>query len=88
MSYKPNLKADELYTASWGLVYKIVCAPASWDADKVSQRATYNDPPGTTAGRWVISETGQLKDDNQFKQQGNPIVCADDPNRRHWLVNC
>jgi hypothetical protein len=84
---KVDMSADKLFQISWGLVYKCVCAPASWDSDRVSAEATRNDPPGTLANHWVCTDTSSLDDDHPFKS-GNPQPCNDDANRRHWIVNC
>jgi hypothetical protein len=35
-----DMSAERLFQISWGLVYKCVCAPAAWDADRVSDEAT------------------------------------------------
>lgn len=82
-----NLTDDRLFSLGFGLIYKGVCAPKSWDAERVSDEATKNDPPGTSANRWVVTSTDDLDDDNPFKK-GNPQPCPDDCNRVHWLVNC
>lgn len=84
-----DMKAEKLFTLHWSLIYKVMCAPKAWDAEKVSAQATADDPPGTSANRWVCSDpsTMDLPDDHPFKA-GNPCVCNDDPDRRHWMVNC
>lgn len=81
-----DLTEDRLFSLGWGLIFKAVCAPASWDAARVSETATSDDPPGTSGGRWVVSEPDDDRDD-AFKGC-NCIQCPDDPNRRHWLLNC
>lgn len=82
-----DLKAEKLFCVSYGLIYKCMCAPASWSADQVAQRATQDDPPGTSENRWVVTDTSSFDDDHPFKN-GNPQPCNDDPDRRHWVVNC
>jgi hypothetical protein len=82
-----DMKADKLFTISYGLIYKCVCCPAGWSAEQVSDRATAEDQPGTSANRWVVTDTSSFDDDHPFKS-GNPQPCNDDPDRRHWVVNC
>ena len=90
---KVDLSEDRLFPLGWGLVYKVVCAPEHWTADRVSDEATRMDPPGTSANRWVATsdegakDVGDREGGNPFKD-GNPIQCPDCENRRHWLVNC
>lgn len=83
---KVDLTEDRLIPCGWGLVFKAVCTPAYWTADRVSDEATRLDPPGTSLNRWTVSEPDEERDE-PFKGT-NCICCPDDPNRRHWLVNC
>lgn len=89
MSANPdvNYSEDRLFSLWWGLVYKAVCAPAHWDAQRVSDEATKAAPPGTTANRWVVTSTESMDDDHPFNS-GNPQPCPDCADRRHWIVNC
>lgn len=82
-----DMKSEKLFQISSGLIYKCVCAPKSWDAERVSDQATKNDPPATSANRWVVTNCDSLDDDHPFKK-GNPQPCNDDPDRQHWIVNC
>jgi len=82
-----DMKAERLFQISWGLIYKVVCAPKHWTAEQVSAEATKNDPPGTSQNRWETTNPESLDDDHPFKA-GNPLPCNDDDDRRHWLVNC
>jgi hypothetical protein len=82
-----DMNADELILVKWGLIYKCVCAPKSWDAEKVSAQASLIDPPGTSANRWECTDTSSFADGHPFKNN-NPQPCNDDPNRRHWVLNC
>lgn len=81
-----DLTEDRLFQISWGLIYKVVCAPKGWDEQRVSDEATRMDPPGTSGNRWVVSEP-DVDRDEPFKGV-NHIECNDDCNRFHWLVNC
>lgn len=81
-----DMSADKLFNISWGLIFKVVCAPKSWDATRVSDEATRMDPPGTSVNRWVVSDPDEERD-APFKGC-NHTQCNDDPNRVHWLVNC
>ena len=81
-----DLTEDRVFPLGWGLVFRAVCAPASWSAEQVAEDVTRNDPPGTMANRWVVSEPDDDRDD-AFRGC-NCIQCPDDPSRRHWLLNC
>jgi len=83
---KVDLTEDKLFFLGWGLIYKPVCAPKSWSAERVAEQATKNDPPGTSGNEWVITEPDEDRDD--AFSDSNPIPCPDDENRQHWLVNC
>jgi len=81
-----DLTEDRIFPLGWGLMFRAVCAPASWSAEQVSDDVTRNDPPGTEANRWEVSEPDDSRTDD-FKGC-NCIQCPADPNRRHWLLNC
>lgn len=84
---KIDLTEDRLFSLGWGLIYKPVCAPKSWSGERVAKEATKNDPPGTSANEWVITNTEDCDDDDPFRD-ANPIPCPDCEDRQHWLVNC
>lgn len=88
MSVEPgtDMNADRLFELSWGLIFKVVCAPKSWSEERVSEEATAMDPPGTFADKWVVSTPNNDRDD-AFRGT-NHLPCPDDCNRVHWLVNC
>lgn len=80
-----DFSADRLFSLGWGLIYKAVCAPKGWSAERVSEEATLKDPPGTSANRWEISEPQERED---IFNGVNCIPCPDCVNRVHWLLNC
>ena len=80
-----DLTQDRLLFLSEHIVYKAVCAPAAWDGERVERElAEANICPGTSANRWVVSGADSLPEG----VDENPACCNDDPNRRHWLLNC
>jgi hypothetical protein len=81
-----DLNEEVLFQICWGLIFKVVCAPKSWNEDKISEEATRIDPPGTTVNKWVVSEPDNNRSDD-FKGVNN-LPCPDDCNRLHWLINC
>lgn len=81
-----DLSEDRLFPVGWGLLFKCVCAPNSWSAERVAEQTTREDPPGTSANRWVISDPDDERDD-AFKGV-NRLPCPDDAGRTHWLLNC
>lgn len=80
-----DLTQDRIFTLGWGLVSRCVCAPSTWTAEEVENDVTSNDPPGTIANRWVISEPDER--DGDFNGVSS-LPCPDDPHRTHWLMNC
>lgn len=83
-----DMKADRLFHIQTHIIYKIVCAPKAWTGDQVSDVASRENPPGTSANRWVVSDLSDSdQEDNPFKSS-NPQPCNDDPDRVHWLLNC
>lgn len=80
-----DLSKDTWYSLGFGLIFRCVCAPKSWSAERVAEEVTRDDPPGTSLNRWVVSEPSERDDDfNGVNQR----PCPDDPNRVHWLMNC
>lgn len=80
-----DLTEDRIFSLGWGLVYRGVCAPKSWSPKRVAEEITREDPPGTSANKWVISNPGER--DDEFNGV-NHIQCPDCPDRWHWLLNC
>lgn len=80
-----DLSQDRLFFLQTGLIYKLVCAPSVWPADRVADEATSQDPPGTWANRWVIAEPQEREGDFNGV---NHLPCPDCPDRTHWLLNC
>lgn len=81
-----DLTEDRIFPLGTGLIFRCVCAPRSWSADRVAEDVTAKDPPGTSQNRWVISDPDPTRDDD-FKGT-NCLDCPDDANRVHWLLNC
>lgn len=82
---KIDLTEDRLYSLGFGLIYRLVCAPASWSPERVGEEATRQDPPGTSANRWKVTDPHEREDDFNGVNQ---LPCPDDPNRTHWLIAC
>lgn len=80
-----DLTEDRIFPVGWGLVYRVVCAPASWAPERVAAEVTRDDPPGTSANQWVISKPHERGDD--FNGVNN-LPCPDCGHRKHWLLNC
>lgn len=80
-----DLTEDRIFPVGWGLIFRCVCAPKSWSCERIEEEVTREDPPGTTANRWVIAEPRERED--AFNGVNN-LPCPDDPNRTHWLMNC
>lgn len=85
-SKQVDLTEDRLFPFGWGLIFRVVCAPKSWSDDKISETATREDPPGTMANQWVVSEPDDDRTD-AFKGV-NRVQCPDCENRWHVLLNC
>lgn len=77
---------DRLFPVGWGIIYRCVCAPKSWSDDRISDELSAKDPPGISAGRWVVSDPDDTRDD-KFKGV-NRVQCPDCADRWHVLCNC
>lgn len=85
---EPDLTADELYIVKTHIIYSVVCAPVDWDKDKVENEANVKlGNPGTSFGRWVISEGTAVNEAWLETEDGNPGKCTEE-HRCHWLLNC
>ncbi len=73
-----DLTEDRLFPLSMGIFTCAVCAPKSWDANRIGEQVARDSPPGTSLNRWVVS-SDQPKEDTQ---------CPDDVGRIHVLLNC
>lgn len=83
---KVDLTEDRVFFLGWGLIFRVVCAPKAWNREQIEGYVTREDPPGTSANRWVISEAD---DDRTDDWKGcNCKDCPDDADRQHWLMNC
>ena len=54
-----------------------VCAPATATKEEIEAGANAECSTGISS-RWAIDET--------FEPQA--VVCSDNPDRRHWILNC
>lgn len=81
-----DLTEDRIFFLGTGLIYRCVCAPKTWAAERVSDEVTAADPPGTQSNRWVVADI-QERPDNAFDNKLNE-PCPDDEHRQHWLLNC
>ena len=81
-----DLTEDRVIPVGWGLIFRCVCAPKSWEPTRVAEDVTRSDPPGTSNNKWVVSDPDDDRQDD-FKGTNN-LPCPDDPNRIHWLLNC
>lgn len=91
MTVEPGTDMDEdrLFNLGFGLIYRWVCAPISWDAGRVAAQATANDPPGTSVNRWVVTDISEcLPEAIPEGVTQNPMPCNDCVARRHWMINC
>ena len=84
---KVDLTADELFHVKEGLLGRIVCAPKSWDKEKVQDEANRKfGGPRTTQNEWVVAEE-PLPEAWLKTETGTPGKC-EDKNRCHWLLLC
>ena len=69
-----RVKDDEV-TFVAALLEGVCCAPLSMPGEEVERRVRALDVCGTSHG-WGLSE------------KEKPTTCKDDPNRRHWRMEC
>lgn len=87
MGEKPDLSEDRVFSLGWGLIYQPVCAPKYMTGEEVAAAVTRDNPPGTSGNEWVVTDEPDAEHHGPFAES-NPFQCPDDPNRRHWLLNC
>ena len=80
-----DFTVDDLLPCGWGFVFKVVCAPTGWTEERINNRASEMDPPGTSVNRWEVSEPNERDDDFNMI---NKLQCPDCRDRTHWLMNC
>lgn len=79
-----ELEQEVLYHLYTGIVFSAVCAPKSWNTERVSKEANAKlGNPGTSGGKWVITT-----DNLPNELTANPFPCNDDSERQHWILNC
>ena len=66
----------------WGLVHVSICGPKGAADEQVERAANRLHPTGLEHG-WKLS-----KDPTFSGGQPNPCECDQDPDRRHWLLDC
>lgn len=65
-----------------GVFSMSVCAPGHLDGPAVAHAINQHYPCGTLHG-WQISS------DTAFRTgEPNPCQCEEDPDRKHWLIDC
>lgn len=85
---RADLSEDRLFPLGWGLIFRVVCAPKSWDDKRISDDMSMRDPPGTSANRWVVSDEESVAGHKQWDHPTNRKQCPDCPDRWHVLMNC
>lgn len=85
MSSEVDLDSRKIYPLGWGLIFRVVCAPKDMSDDEISDSVSRDDPPGTSANRWEVSEPAER--DDMFDGV-NRIQCSDCEDRHHVLMNC
>lgn len=80
-----DLKSDEIFMVHASILFEVVCAPRSWDKDRVQLEAnTKFGGPGTELNEWVITSVDGLPESWGSE---NPLECSEE-DRCHWLLNC
>ena len=76
-----DLSEDRLFVMGEQLFYILVCAPKSWDAEKVQRVTNENNRCGTLNG-WRITEPNEING-----LDANPCPCHDSEDRQHWYLS-
>lgn len=80
-----DLTENRVFYLGTSIIFRCVCAPKDWTAEEVSNYVSNDDPPGTVAGRWDVSDAEEREGDFNGVSF---LQCPDEPNRLHWLMNC
>lgn len=83
-----DLTEDRLFPCGWGLIYRVVCAPKTWDDERISDVMSAKDPPGTSVNRWVVTDDEAAAKHEQWAHPTNRKQCPDSDHRDHVLMNC
>ena len=83
-----DFSEDRIFPCGWGLIYRVVCAPKSWDDERISDDVSLNDPPGTSANRWEVTSDESAANHEQWAHSTNRKQCPDCADRWHILMNC
>lgn len=86
------LASDEILPLGWGLIYRVVCSPAKFTDQEISEDVSAKDPPGTSVNRWeVSSDESAANHPNWSEFSGSTTArakCPDCECRVHVLMNC
>lgn len=70
-----------------GLCGMQVCAVANATDEEILEVCNRENPSGTSGGWGAVIR--EIKEDDMFYTKENlPIVCGDDPKRKHFIVLC
>lgn len=75
---KREQAASPVKVLQWGLIALRVCAPGTMNPAAVEAEVARIMPTGIRS-RWAIVTAADVP---------NPVVCAEDEIRRHWLLAC
>ena len=70
-----------------GIAHMQVCAVADATDEEILAVCNVQNPSGTTAG-WVSVIRENYDDEFWGGKKKRPVVCADDPTRKHFIVGC
>jgi regulator of RNase E activity RraB len=66
-----------------GICYMQVCACADATDEEMLRVCNAENPSGTSNGWCTV-----YRDENATRPDGRPVVCDDDPSRRHFIIAC
>jgi len=73
--------SDTITVRAAGICHAVACAPKGTKIANVLREANSQLPTGV--GPWQKAKRRKLDDGTKL-----PAPCLDDPNRRHWLLEC
>lgn len=65
-----------------GICYMQVCAEANATDEEILEVANCENPAGTRNG-WV-----RVARENEEDERLHPVICDNDPNRKHFILIC
>jgi hypothetical protein len=83
-----HMKRVEVTRPILGICHMIVCAEADCADEEILAEANDANPSGTDNGWTHVIRENEPPSDFWPVDKLKPVQCADDPNRKHFVLSC